>query len=68
MSEEKLNATLEQVSGSAKEFAGKVLGDKSLEAEGTVEKAVGKAKELAEDAKGAVEGALKGIQNAFDKK
>ncbi|RRD31450.1 CsbD family protein, partial [Fusobacterium nucleatum] len=54
MSEEKLNATLEQVSGSAKEFAGKVLGDKSLEAEGTVEKAVGKAKELAEDAKGAV--------------
>lgn len=67
MSEEKLNATLEKVTGSAKELAGKVLGDTSLEVEGAVEKVVGKAKELAEDAKGAVEGALKGIQNALDK-
>lgn len=68
MSKEKLDSKLEQLTGSAKELAGKVLGDSKLEAEGAVDKAVGKAKEVAEDAKDFVEGALKGIKNAFDKK
>lgn len=68
MSEEKLSAKLDQLTGSAKEVAGKVLGDSEMAAEGTVEKVVGKVKEVAEDAKGAVEGALNGIKDAFDKK
>lgn len=68
MSEEKFNAKLEQLAGSAKELAGKVLGDKALEAEGTVDKVLGKVKEVAEDAKGFVEGTLDGLKNTFDKK
>lgn len=58
---------LDQVVGGLKEAAGKVTGDKKTEAEGFVEKAAGKAKELAEDAKGAVEGAVEGIKDALGK-
>lgn len=68
MSSEKFDAKLDQAKGSVKEFAGKVTGNKEAEAEGTVEKTVGKAKELAADAKDAVDGAISGIKNAFDKK
>ena len=59
--EEKLN----QAKGALKENAGKLTGDKKLEAEGAVEKTVAKAKEVVEDAKGAVEGAVEGLKNAF---
>lgn len=55
---DKLNAKLEQMTGAAKEMAGKVLGDKSLEAEGFVDNLVGKAKEVAADVKEGLDGAL----------
>lgn len=55
---EKLDAKLDQVTGSAKELAGKVLGDKGLEAEGLVDNLVGKAKEVAADVKEGLDGAL----------
>ncbi|MGV3023627.1 CsbD family protein [Streptococcus suis] len=74
MSEEKFGAKLDQLTSSVKEGLGKLTGDKELEVEGLVEKGLGKAKELVEDAKGFVEdakdgleGAVNGIKNAFDK-
>lgn len=68
MSNEKFDAKLDQLTGAVKEGFGKVTGDTKTEVEGLVEKGIGKAKELAEDAKGAVEGAVEGVKNAFDKK
>ena len=56
-----LENKLEQASGTIKEGFGKVTGDSKTEAEGAVEKTVAKAKEVVEDAKGAVEG----LKNAF---
>ena len=67
MSEDKISATLEHISGSVKEGFGKLTGDKEIEVEGIVEKGIGKAKELVEDAKDSIEGAVQGIKNAFDK-
>ncbi|BCP57114.1 CsbD family protein [Streptococcus suis] len=67
MSEDKLSAKLDQLSGSVKEGLGKLTGDKEIEVEGIVEKGIGKAKELVEDAKDSIEGAVQGIKNAFDK-
>ena len=67
MSEDKISAKLEQLSGSVKEGFGKLTGDKEIEVEGIVEKGLGKAKELVEDAKDSIEGAVQGIKNAFDK-
>ena len=61
--EEKLN----QVAGSIKEGFGKVTGDKKLETEGATEQVVSKVKEVAEDAKEAVEGAIEGVKNIFKK-
>ena len=62
-SEEKLN----QVAGSIKEGFGKLTGDKKLETEGATEQVVSKVKEVAEDAKDAVEGAIEGVKNIFKK-
>ncbi|HFI0271373.1 TPA: CsbD family protein [Streptococcus suis] len=67
MSEDKFSAKLDQLSGSVKEGLGKLTGDKEIEVEGIVEKGIGKAKELVEDAKDGIEGAVQGIKNAFDK-
>ena len=61
--EEKLN----QVAGSIKEGFGKLTGDKKLETEGATEQVVSKVKEVAEDAKEAVEGAIEGVKNIFNK-
>ena len=61
--EEKLN----QVAGSIKEGVGKLTGDKKLESEGATEQVVSKVKEVAEDAKEAVEGAIEGVKNIFNK-
>ncbi|HFZ9758256.1 TPA: CsbD family protein [Streptococcus agalactiae] len=58
MSQEKLKSKVEQASGSLKEGAGKLTGDKELEAKGFVEKTITKGKELADDAKDAVEEAV----------
>ena len=70
--EDKLN----QVKGALKENAGKLTGDKQLEAEGTIENTVAKVKDTAntvaedikktaDDAKDAVEGAISGLKNAL---
>lgn len=60
---DKLDAKLEQATGAAKELAGKVLGDKGLEAEGLVDNLVGKAKEVAADVK---DGLDKAVDSAKD--
>lgn len=62
MSEEKLKSKIEQASGTLKEGAGKLTGDKELEAKGFVEKTIAKGKELADDAKEAVEGAVDAVK------
>jgi len=51
-----LENKLEQATGAIKEGFG-----------GAVEKTVAKAKEVVEDAKGAVEGAVEGLKNSFKK-
>lgn len=55
---DKLDAKLDQVTGSAKELAGKALGDKGLQAEGLVDKLVGKAKEVVADVTSDVDSAV----------
>ena len=57
--EEKVN----QANGAVKEGFGKLTGDKKTEKEGAAEKVVSKVKEVAEDAKDAVEGAIEGVKN-----
>lgn len=61
--EEKFN----QVAGAIKEGVGKLVGDKELESEGATEKVVSKVKEVAEDAKDAVEGVVEGVKNILHK-
>ena len=61
--EEKFN----QAAGSVKEGVGKLIGDKGLESEGAAEKVASKVKEVAEDAKDAIEGAVEGVKNIFKK-
>ena len=53
---------LDQAKGSVKEGVGKLTGDEKLEKEGAAEKVVSKVKEVAEDAKDAVEGAIEGVK------
>ncbi|HGR5074059.1 TPA: CsbD family protein [Streptococcus pneumoniae] len=60
--EEKLN----QAKGSIKEDVGKAIGDEKMEKEGAAEKVVSKVKEVAEDAKDAVEG-VKNMLSGDDK-
>ena len=57
--EEKIN----QAKGAVKEGFGKLTGDKKTEKEGAAERVVSKVKEVAEDAKDAVEGAIEGVKN-----
>ena len=61
--EEKFN----QAAGAIKEGVGKLVGDKELESEGATEKLVSKVKEVAEDAKDAVEGVVQGVKNMLHK-
>ena len=61
--EEKFN----QAAGAGKEGVGKLVGDKGLESEGAAEKVASKVKEVAEDAKDAIEGAVEGVKNIFKK-
>ena len=58
---------MQQASAAAKELFGKVTGDQSTETEGTVEKDLAKAKEVFENVKEVVEGAVEGIKNTFNK-
>ena len=64
MSEEKKH---NQAKGAFKEGVGKLTGDKKIEKEGAAEKAVSKVKEVAEDAKDAIEGAIEGVKNMVKK-
>ena len=61
--EEKLN----QAKGALKENVGKLTGDKKLETEGAVEKTTAKVKDVAEDVKDAVDGAISGVKNVLHK-
>ena len=61
--EEKVN----QAKGAIKEGVGKLTGDEKTEKEGTAEKVIAKVKEVARDAKDAVEGAVDGVKNAVKK-
>ena len=61
--EEKLN----QAKGAIKEGVGKLTGDEKTEKEGAAEKVVSKVKEVPEDAKDAVEGAIEGVKNMVKK-
>lgn len=54
----KLDATLDQAKGTVKEAFGKLTDDKKIQAEGLVDQAVGKAKEVAADAKATLDGGL----------
>ena len=62
-----LEKQLQQATGAAKELLGKVTGNQSTETEGAVEKGLGKAKEVIENVKEGVEGAVEGIKNSFNK-
>lgn len=62
-----LEEQLQQATGAAKELLGKVTGDQSTETEGSVEKNLAKAKEVLENVKEGVEGAVEGIKNTFNK-
>lgn len=62
-----LEDKLQQATGAAKEVLGKATGDKSTETEGSVEKNLAKAKEVLENVKEGVEGAVEGIKNTFNK-
>ena len=58
---------IDQAKGAVKEGLGKVSGDKKTEKEGSVEKADAKIKEVAENVKDSVEGAIDGVKNAVSK-
>lgn len=63
MSEETLKAKAEQVTGSLKEGVGKLTGDKETQVKGFMEKTLAKGKELAEEAKETVEGAVEAAKD-----
>jgi uncharacterized protein YjbJ (UPF0337 family) len=56
MNKDRIQGSVQQAKGSAKEITGKVLGDAKLEAEGKAEKAAGKI----QNAVGGVKDALRG--------
>jgi uncharacterized protein YjbJ (UPF0337 family) len=56
MDKDRIKGSAEQAKGSVKEAAGKVLGDKKLETDGTTEKAAGKVQNAIGGLKDAVRG------------
>lgn len=58
MNKDQVKGRVEQAKGSVKETAGKAVGNRDLQAEGTVDKVVGKAKATYGDAKEKVKGAI----------
>ena len=62
-----LEDKIDQAKGTLKEGLGKVTGDKGLETEGVVEGVVSKAKEVAHDVAEAAKGAVEGIKNSLGK-
>lgn len=59
MDKDRIEGAARTAKGSIKEAAGKVLGDKKMEAEGTAEKAAGKVQNAVGGAKDAARDALK---------
>ena len=53
MDKEHVKGALDKASGAAKEAAGKMTGDKKLEAEGKIDKAKGEARDVIGDVKDA---------------
>lgn len=60
---DKLNAKLDQVKGTVKEVFGKLTDDKTIQAEGLMDKVVGKTKEVVSDVKDSVDGILDELKN-----
>ena len=58
MNKDQVKGRLEEAKGSVKETTGKVVGNKDLQAEGTLDKATGKAKATYGDAKEKVKSAV----------
>jgi uncharacterized protein YjbJ (UPF0337 family) len=56
MDKDRIKGSVEQAKGSVKEAAGKVLGDKKVETDGTTEKAAGKVQNVIGGMKDAVRG------------
>ena len=60
MNKDQVKGRVEEAKGSMKEATGKVVGNRDLEAEGKVDKAVGKTQADFGDAKAKVKDAVKG--------
>ena len=54
MDKEHIKGTIDKTKGAVKDAAGKVLGDKEMQAEGKMDKAKGEARKAVGDAKDAV--------------
>lgn len=59
MDKEHIKGAADKVSGAAKEAVGKVTGDKSLEAEGKIDKAKGALRDVVGDVKDGIKNADK---------
>ncbi len=60
---DKLDAKLNQTKGNIKEAYGKLADNKRIHAEGLVDQAIGKAKEVAADVKDTVDGIVDELKN-----
>lgn len=60
MNKNQVKGRVEEAKGNVKEVAGKVVGNRDLETEGKVDKAVGKVQATYGDAKEKVKDAIKG--------
>lgn len=58
MNKDHVQSAADKVSGAAKEAAGKITGDRKLEAEGHLDKAKGEARKVVGDAKDAAKDAI----------
>ena len=58
MNKDQVKGRVEEAKGAVKQTTGKVIGNKNLEARGTVEKAAGKTEARYGDAKEKVKGAI----------
>ncbi len=61
------DAAADKVKGTAEKMAGKVTGDRKMEAEGKFDKAKGAVEDFAKDAKAGAEVAADKVKDAFDK-
>ncbi len=62
------NGLKDTIKGKAKDVAGTVTGDDKKKAEGMLDQAIGKVKEVAADAKEKAEDVIEDVKEKFDKK